>query len=235
MSEYKQNKPHYNKPIPVTALKERKLALTNFDKERGYSWNLAFDYLYGGMHLKATGFPVKKDDGQKIINITARFELKSAIKLIGIVDAVRAAAVKNETIEPYRCEVFRDNPDNKREKVLETVVTVGYDAKGIYIGMQDVKDPEKKRRFYINDGQYVVWSKGSNPIQALEDSIASTNAWVHTFRSLLPVVVGVTVETPPHVEARAQNKASGNSSYSQSSAPSSSYTSSSNSEYDDDF
>lgn len=231
MSYNGNNKPQYNKPIPVTALKERKLALTNFDKENGVSWNLAFEYLYGGVHLTATGFPVKKDNGQKIVNIKARFHLLSAMGLLGIITKVREAAIKGEPLEPYRCETFRDNPENKREKVMDSIVNIGYDTHGIYIGLVDHKDPSKKRRFYINSGQYAVWSIGTTPLRQFEDSINASLGWIETFRQLLPVVVGTTLETPPHVEARAQNKASGNnSSYQQSSAPSPS----SGSNYDDD-
>lgn len=227
------NKPQFNKPIPVTALKEKKLTISNFDKENGISWNLGFEYMFGGIHLIAVGFPVKKDNGQKPINIRARFHLLSANGLLCAVENVKKAAMKGETIEPFRCEVFRDNPDNKKEKVLDTIVTVGYEIKGIYIGMTDHKSPEKKRRFYINSGPYAIWSRGNTPQSQLEDSIQATEAWINTFRSLLSVVVGVTLETPPHVEARAQNKASGNSSYQQSAA-SPQTPPSSNPGYDDD-
>ena len=228
MSQYNQKKNYTNKPIPVTALKERKLALTNVDKDRGYSWELKFEYIYGGIHLIAVGFPFQKDSGNKPVNIRARFDLRSANTLLSIVETIQQAAKEGKEIEPFRAETYKDNPENKREKVLEAIVVVGYDVNGVYIGLNSHKNPEHKRRFYISSGQYVVWSSGSTPLTRMQDSINGTSGWINTFRSLLSVVVGVTVETPPHQEEYQANKAANNNSSSQYTPPSSP-----NSEYDD--
>jgi hypothetical protein len=228
MSQYNQKKNFQNKPIPVTALKERKLALTNYDKERGVSWDLKFEYIFGGVHLIATGFPTQKDSGIKPINIRARFDLRSAQTMLTLVEDMALAAKSGVEKEPYRAETYKDNPDNKREKVLEAIVVVGYDSNGVYIGLNSAKDPEQKRRFYINSGQYVIWSAGSTPLSRFQDSVNASFGWVNTFRNLLSVVVGVTVETPPHQEAYQANKSTGNATSTSYSTPPSS-----TSEYDD--
>lgn len=205
MSTYPQKQPYKNKPIPATSLVERKLKLESFDKENGISWTLGFEYMFGGVHLVATGFSTNKNSGDKPKNIRARFTLLTAHAFLSMVRAVIEAAKTGTTIEPYQCDTYTANSENRKDKIFTASVNVGYDVNGIYIGMISAVDPSIKRRFYLNWGQFTIVKQGDGDLIRLKSSIFAAEGWRDTFNTLLTIVANSVLDIPPHVEARSNN------------------------------